>query len=107
MDLKVQILYDDRLETLWAFGVKAKGVTTEVVSWIMSKLEEAGYNGTEITIQTDQEESATRSAAHPRQLLPGACAGAGATGAGLSCCAGQDQSHAPAGLYQWMFVRRV
>ena len=50
-DPKVLILHDDRLETLWALGVKAKGVTPEVVSWIMSKLEEAGYKGTEITIK--------------------------------------------------------
>ena len=53
----VLILPDDRLEALWALGVKDKGVTPEVVSWIMSKLEEAGYKGTEITLKTDQEES--------------------------------------------------
>ena len=56
-DPKVLILHDDRLETLWALGVKTKGVTPEVVTWIMNKLEEAGYKGTEITMNTDQEES--------------------------------------------------
>ena len=56
-DPKILILHDDRLETLWALGVKAKGVTPEVVTWIMSKLEEAGYKGTEITLKTDQEEA--------------------------------------------------
>ena len=42
-DPKILILHDDRLETLWALGVKSKAVTPEVVTWIMSKLEEAGY----------------------------------------------------------------
>ena len=56
-DPKILILHDDRLETLWALGVKSKAVTPEVVTWIMSKLEEAGYKGTEITLKSDQEES--------------------------------------------------
>ena len=42
-DPKILILHDDRLETLWALGVKSKAVTPEVVTWIMSKLEESGY----------------------------------------------------------------
>ena len=50
-------MHDDQLETLWALGVKQKGVTPEVVSWIVQKLDEAGYRGMAITIKTDQEEA--------------------------------------------------
>ena len=58
-DPKIMILHGDRLETLWTFGGKAKGVTPEVVTWIMIKLEEAGYTTTrtEITLKTDHEEA--------------------------------------------------
>ena len=38
-------------------SVKAKGPSPEVVTWIVGKLDEAGYRGVEITLKTDQEES--------------------------------------------------
>ena len=50
-DPKVLVMHDDQLETLWALGVKQKGVTPEVVSWIVQKLDEAGYRGMAITIK--------------------------------------------------------
>ena len=56
-DPKILIMHDDKLETLWALGVQQKGVTIEVVTWIMQKLEEAGYKGVDLTLKTDQEES--------------------------------------------------
>ena len=56
-DPKVLVMHDDQLETLWALGVKQKGVTPDVVSWIVQKLDEAGYRGMAITIKTDQEEA--------------------------------------------------
>ena len=38
-------------------GVKAEGVTPKVVALRMSRLEEAGYNGKDIMLKTDQEET--------------------------------------------------
>ena len=56
-DPKVVIMHDDRLETFWALGVQRKGVTSETVTWITQKLEEAGYKGVDLTLKTDQEEA--------------------------------------------------
>ena len=56
-DPKVLIMHDDRLETLWALGVQQKGVTPYIVTWITQTLEDTGYKGMEITINTGQEES--------------------------------------------------
>jgi hypothetical protein len=56
-DPKVLILHDDRLGAIWALCVKAKGPSPEVVTWVMNKLEEAGYRGVELSLKTDQEES--------------------------------------------------
>ena len=50
-DPKVLIVHDDRLGAIWAFCVKAKGPSPEVVTWVTNKLEEAGsrriHNGPE------------------------------------------------------------
>ena len=56
-DPKLLILHDDRIETLWALGVRLKGVSPEVITWVMNKLDEAGYRGTAITLTSDQDES--------------------------------------------------
>ena len=54
-DPKIRILHDDRIETLWALGVRSKGVSPEVITWVMNKLDEAGYRRTAITLTSDQE----------------------------------------------------
>ena len=56
-DPKLLILHDDRIETLWALGERSKGVSPEVITWVMNKLDEAGYRRTAITLTSDQEES--------------------------------------------------
>ena len=56
-DPKLRILHDDRIETLWALGERSKGVSPEVITWVMNKLDEAGYRRTAITPTSDQEES--------------------------------------------------
>ena len=50
-------MHDDKLETLWALCVQAKGEHAEVVTWVVQKLDEAGYRGKDITINTIQETS--------------------------------------------------
>ena len=44
-DPKVLVMHDDRLDAVWALSVKAKGPSPEVITWIVGKLDEAGYNG--------------------------------------------------------------
>ena len=56
-DPKTILMHDDKLETLWALCVEAKGAHAEVVTWVVHQLDEAGYRGKDITIKTDQEES--------------------------------------------------
>ena len=56
-DPKLLILHDDRIETLWALGERSKGVSPEVITWKMNKLDEAGYRRTAITLTSDQEDS--------------------------------------------------
>ena len=41
---------------MWALSVKAKGVSSEVISWIVGKLEEAGYRGVELALKRAQKE---------------------------------------------------
>ena len=43
--LKVLVLHDDSIDAVWALQVERKGVSDEVVSWVMQKLEETGHNG--------------------------------------------------------------
>ena len=45
------------LGAIWALSVKARGTSPEVVTWVISKVEEAGYRGVEISFKTDKEES--------------------------------------------------
>ena len=54
---KVLIMYDDCYDALWALQVERKGVLPEVVSWVLQKLEEAGYSGKHITLKSDQKEN--------------------------------------------------
>ena len=56
-DPKILVMHDDKLETLWALCVQAKGEHAEVVTWVVQKLDEAGYRGKDITINTIQETS--------------------------------------------------
>ena len=51
-DPKVLVVHDDRLDAIWALNVKAKGPSAEVVTWIVGKLEESGYNWTAIAVKT-------------------------------------------------------
>ena len=41
----------------WTLKVSAKGPTESVVKWCCSTLEDSGYAGSEVTVETDQEES--------------------------------------------------
>ena len=52
----VLIAYDHSKSGLWALPVEHKGVQDDgVVKWIVDKLEESGYAGVPVTIQSDQE----------------------------------------------------
>ena len=42
---------------MWAFPVDRKGPVPYVVSWIVDKLESAGYTGMKLTMKSDQEPS--------------------------------------------------
>ena len=55
--VKTLVMHDDSLDILWAAQVKQKGVSDEVVAWVLNKLEEAGHSGTHITLKSDQEEA--------------------------------------------------
>ena len=45
------------LDASWALRVDRKGASKEVVKWCCDKLEDSGYNGIRISINTDQEPS--------------------------------------------------
>ena len=51
----VLVMYDDRTKAVWCVMTDSKGPLSWVVKWCVSKLEEAGYNGQEITIKTHRE----------------------------------------------------
>ena len=48
-------IWDDNRECLWAIPVDKKGPTDWVVSWIVEKLDNIGYQGESITLKSDQE----------------------------------------------------
>ena len=52
----VLVVYDHSKSGLWALPVEYKGAQDDgVVKWIVDKLEESGYAGVPVTIQSHQE----------------------------------------------------
>ena len=51
----VLVMYDCRTKATWCMMTDHKGALPWVTKWCVAKLEEAGYNGKDITIKTDGE----------------------------------------------------
>ena len=51
----VLVMYDSRTKATWCMMADHKGALPWIVKWCVAKLEEAGYNGKDITIKTDGE----------------------------------------------------
>ena len=51
----ILILWDDGHRALWSLPVESKGATNQAVTWIVKKLEEAGYSGIGLTLKSHQE----------------------------------------------------
>ena len=50
----VLIVWDDGHRAMWALPVSSKGPVEYVVSWLVKKLESAGYSGVKLTMKSDQ-----------------------------------------------------
>ena len=48
----ILIVYDDDKEAFWALGVSKKGVTEPIVKWCVDVIDQSGYVGQKITLQT-------------------------------------------------------
>ena len=46
--------YDDKKKGLWEMSVEAKGPVESSVEFLSGKIENSGYNGVEITLNSDQ-----------------------------------------------------
>ena len=55
--LPVLVVYDDCREAFWTLLVSQKGPTESVVKWGVDRLEDFGYIGESITVESDQGES--------------------------------------------------
>ena len=51
----VLVVWDDGHRALWALPVSKKGPIDYVVTWMLKKLEDAGYSGVKLTMKSDQE----------------------------------------------------
>ena len=55
--LPVLVVYDDCKEAFWTLLVSQKGPAESIVEWSIDRLEDSGYIGESITVNSDQEES--------------------------------------------------
>ena len=55
--MPILVAYDGVKRSFRTLKVPAKGLTESVVKWSCRKLEDSGYAGSEVTANTDQEES--------------------------------------------------
>ena len=49
------VVFDDDKQAFWALAVEQKGVTEGIVKYVAGILDQSGYQGENIAIQSDQE----------------------------------------------------